>query len=453
MRVLSPYTQTVALTTIADLVFAGGVVLAALALAGAVLRRGSTQALVFIVGLEAIAAIAFWVAFALRHDRSLAVAAGGLTACTLVAGAAVLLRGALRRVEATDARLAEAEADLLAVVERQKKVLSGDLELTFARARADSRSLLEEQERQIAEERRALVAEREHDATAALGDKLNQVQAQVEQRLAGWSQDLDRAAETTKSRIMELDQRQQQLLHEIELRLTADAERLAADSEEQRAAVTRLRAELTRTLDDALGLVKSELDAHAAERRRALHELETRLVRRERELTEQAQREESDAAQRIKAGFEDVSRRQIEQLERAVDRAVASHADEAAQRFAQLVKTSREDAAKRLTRELDRAVSTFSREAETVLAERLAHVGDAGAQRLEHRVADVASELERRHDELVAAHDLRLSELESDMRRRIAELNADLDAERGVIEARLQELLRRYASAEAVRGS
>jgi hypothetical protein len=443
----------VALTTIADLLFAGGVVLAALALAGAALRRASTQALVLVVGLEAAAAVGVWVAFALRHDRPLAVAAGGLTACTLAAAGALLLRRELRRAEATDTRLAEAEADLLAVVERQKNALAGDLELTFARARADSRSLLEEQERQTADERRALVTEREHDATAALGDKLSQVQAQVEQRLAGWSQDLDRAAEATKTRIIELDQRQQQLLHEIELRLTADAERLAAESEEQRAAVTRLRAELTRTLDDALGLVKSELDAHAAERRRALHELETRLTRRERELTEHSQREESDAAQRIKAGFEDISRRQVEQLERAVDRAVASHADEAAQRFAQLVKASREDAAKRLARELDRAVSTFSREAETVLAERLAHVGDAGAQRLEHRVADVASELERRHDELVAAQDLRLSELESEMRRRVAELQADLDAERGVIEARLQELLRRYAAAEAVRGS
>jgi hypothetical protein len=441
-----------ALTTFADLVFAGGVVLAALALAGAVLRRGSTQALVLVACVEVIAAIGVWVAFALRHDRSLAVAAGGLTACALAAGAAVLLRRALRRVEATDARLAEAEAGLLAVVERRKTALAGDLELTIARARADSRSLLEEQERQIAEERRTLVAEREHDATAALGDKLNQVQAQVEQRLAGWSQDLDRAAEATKSRIMELDQRQQQLLHEIELRLTADAERLAAESEEQRAAITRLRAELTRTLDDALGLVKSELDAHAAERRRALHDLETRFARRERELTEQAQREEADAAQRIKSGFEDVSRRQVEQLERAVDRAVASHADEAAQRFAQLVKTSREDAARRLARELDRAVSTFSREAETVLAERLAHVGDAGAQRLEHRVTDVESELKRRHEELVAAQDLRLSELESEMRRRIADLQADLDAERGVIEARLQELVRRYASREPVRG-
>jgi hypothetical protein len=441
----------VALTTVVDLIFAAGIVLAALALAGAALRRASTTQLAPIVLLEAAAAVGVWVAFALRHDRSLAVAAGGLTACTIAAGAALLLRRALERVGAMDVRLAEAQTDLLAAVEKEKTVLGKELELTLARARADSRSLLEEQERQIAEERRTLVAAREHDATAALGDKLNQVQAQVEQRLASWSQDLDRAAEATKTRIVELEQRHQQLLREIELRLTADSERLSVESEEQRAGVARLRSDLNRTLEDALGQVRSELEAHGAERRRALQELETRLARRERELNEQAQREEADAVQRVRAGFEDVSRRQIEQLERAVDRAVASHADEAAQRFAQLVKTSREDAAKRLARELDRAVSTFAREAETVLAERLAHVGDAGAQRLEHRVSDVAAELDRRHDELVAAHDLRLGELESEMRRRIEELRADLDAERGVLEARLQELMRRLPSATAAR--
>jgi len=439
----------VTLTTIADLLFAGGVVVAALALAGAALRRARTSVLVAATALEAAAAVGVWVAFALRHDRSLAVAAAGLTACTIAAGAAVLLSRALKRVGAMDDRLAEAQADLLATVEREKTGLGKELQLTLARARADSRSLLEEQERQIAEERRTLVAQWEHDATAALGDKLNHVQAQVEQQLAGWAQDLDRIAEATKMRIAELEQRQQQVLREIELRLTADAERLSAESDEQRAGVARLRTELNRTLDDALGLVRSELDAHAAERRRALHELEERMARRERELTEQAQREEVDAMQRVRAGFADVSHRQIEQLERAVDRAVASHADEAAQRFAQLVKTSREDAAKRLARELDRAVSTFSREAETVLAERLAHVGDAGAQRLEHRVSNVAKELERRHDELVAAQDLRLSELESEMRRRIEDLRSDVDAERGVLEARLQELLRRFASAAA----
>jgi hypothetical protein len=443
----------VALTTIADLIFAGGVVLAALALAGAALHRASRSVLASATVLEGAAAVGIWVAFALRHDRPLAVAAGGLTACTLAAGAALLLRRALKRVAAMDARLAESQAGLVATVEREKTSLGKELELTLARARADSRSLLEEQERQIAEERRTLVAQREHDATAALGEKLNQVQAQTEQRLAGWSQDLDRISEATKTRIAELEQRQQQLLREIELRLTADAERLSAESEEQRAGVARLRADLNRTLEDSLGVVRSELEAHAAERRRALHELENRLARRERELTEQAQREEADAVQRVRSGFEDVSRRQIEQLERAVDRAVASHAEEAAQRFAQLVKGSREDAAKRLARELERAVSSFSREAETVLAERLAHVGDAGAQRLEHRVSNVAKELERRQDELVSAHDLRLGELEAEIRRRLDELRADVEAERGVLEARIQELLRRLPSAATVRGA
>jgi hypothetical protein len=443
----------VALTTIADLIFAGGVVLAALALAGAAVRLATPMLLASATLLETAAAGGIWVAFALRHDRQLAVSAGGLTACALVAGAAILLRRALRRVGAMDARLAEAQTDLLAAVEREKNTLTAELELTLARARADSRSLLEEQERAIAEERRSVVAEQEHDATTTLGEKLNKVQAQIEHRLAEWAQDLDRTAEVTKVRIMELEQRQQQLLREIELRLTADAERLSAESEEQRTGVARLRAELTRTLDDALGVVRGELETHAAERRRALQDLENRLARRERELAEQAQRDEADAAQRVRSGFEEVSRRQIEQLERAVDRAVASHADEAAQRFAQLVKTSREEAAKRLARELDRAVSTFAREAETVLAERLAHVGDAGAQRIEHRVSNVAGELERRHDELVAAHDLRLGELESEMRRRIDELRADLDAERGVLEARMQELVRRFAATAAVRNS
>jgi hypothetical protein len=441
----------VALTTIADLVFAGGVVVAALALAAAALRRGPTRMLAVFCVIEAVAATGIWIAFAFRQERSLAVAAAGLTVCALAAGGALLLRSTLRRLEATDVRLAEAQADLLELVEREKIERAKELELTLARARADSRSLLDEQERRLAEERRAAAEKREHEATAALGDRLVQVQADVDQRLASWSQDLDRSAEAIKAHTADLSQRQKQLLGDIEVRLAADAERLAAESDEQRAAMTRFRSDFDRALDEALSLARSELETHAAERRRALHELEERLSRRERELIEQAQREEVEAVQRVKAGFEGVSRRQVEQLERAVERAVASHASEAATRFSTLVKTAREDSAKRLARELDRAVSTFAREAETVLAERLAHVGDAGAQRLERRLAEVGGELERRHDELVARHDQRLAELESDLRRRIEELHADLEAERGVLEVRLQELLRRLPSTTAAR--
>ena len=114
------------------------------------------------------------------------------------------------------------------------------------------------------------------------------------------------------------------------------------------------------------------------------------------------------------------------------------------------MKTSREDAAKRLAREMDRAVETFAREAETVLAERLAHVGDAGAQRLERRLGEVAKALERQRDEWMTAVDDKLGDLEVEMRRRIEELGSDADAERAVLEARLQELLRRLDAANAL---
>src|SRR5258708_23092381 len=105
------------LTTVADLIFAAGVVAASTALVLAALRRGSVSVLLGLVALEGVAALGIWISFALRHDRPLAVAAGGLTGCAIAATAALLLAGALRRVEAIDARITEAEAHLLAVVE------------------------------------------------------------------------------------------------------------------------------------------------------------------------------------------------------------------------------------------------------------------------------------------------------------------------------------------------
>ncbi len=42
-------------------------------------------------------------------------------------------------------------------------------------------------------------------------------------------------------------------------------------------------------------------------------------------------------------------------------------------------------------------------------------------------------------------------ELEADVRRRLEELTADAEAERAVLEARLQELVRRFDAAGAVR--
>ena len=59
----------------------------------------------------------------------------------------------------------------------------------------------------MAEERRAVAEGRAREATSVLVEKLTQAQAEVEQRLAGWSQDLERGAEAVKGRIAELDRR------------------------------------------------------------------------------------------------------------------------------------------------------------------------------------------------------------------------------------------------------
>ena len=55
--------------------------------------------------------------------------------------------------------------------------------------------------------------------------------------------------------------------------------------------------------------------------------------------------------------------------------------------------------------------------------------------------------LERQRDEWLTALDARIGEIESDVRRRLEELSADAEAERAIVEARLQELLRRVDTA------
>jgi hypothetical protein len=440
------------LTTGFDIGCALSVGVAGLALTGAGLRFLGRIALVLMSLLVLGGAGAGWVTFALRHShpRDLALAAGGMTGSALACGASLVVAWALARAAETEAHVAAAQERLHALVSQEADDRAAELERTLARARADSISLLADEERRISEERRVAFGERERELVASLTSALTETQAQVSQRLVDWKKDLDRAADSTKERLAELAERQKQLLADARARLDADGERLAAESEAQREGLARLRAELDKALEELLASAHTEVEAEASERRRALHELEERMRRREKELMERIEREEVEAAQRIRTGFEDVQRRQIEQLARTVERATAAYADEGTQQFAALVKSSREDAARRLARELDRAVETFAREAEVVLAERLAHVGDAGAQRLERKLAEAANSLERQRDEWMSALDGRIGELEQDVRRRLEELGADADAQRAVLEARLQELLRRIDATAAV---
>lgn len=443
------------LTTAFALVFVAAIAVAVLALAGATLQFLPRTALQALVALELVGAVAAWVSFAFEHsrERELAISATGITACALAAAAGLLVRRALVRSGELDAQMDEARANLRALVDREAEERAAELERTLARARAESVSLLIDEERKIVDDHRREFAAREQQFAASLTESLTATQTQVEQRLAGWAQDLDRTAETTKAAIGDLANRQKQLISEVHARLAADVDRVGSESDEQRVSVQRLRAELEKAIEDTLAAAHAEVDAHAVERRRALHELDERMRRRERELLERIEREEAEVTTRIRAGFEDVQRKQIEQMERIVERAAITYSDDAAQQFAGLVKSSREDAARRLSRELDRAVEVFAREAESVLAERLAHVGDAGAQRLERRLDEATLALEQRRDERLSALDGHIAELEADIRRRLEELGADAEAERAVIEARLQELVRRVGSLDAVRST
>jgi hypothetical protein len=94
-------------------------------------------------------------------------------------------------------------------------------------------------------------------------------------------------------------------------------------------------------------------------------------------------------------------------------------------------------------------VQSFAREAETVLAERLAHVGDAGAQRLEKRLNQITAGLERQQSGAIGTFEQRIAAAEQELRRRLETLAADAEAERGVLEARLQELARKIEDAIA----
>jgi hypothetical protein len=303
--------------------------------------------------------------------------------------------------------------------------------------------LLQDEERRIAENHRGLVAEREHASGVKLVAALAETQQKVEQRLVEWRQDLDRTMARLQQELGRVGGRQRELIGEAEARIAIDAERIAAESDEQRAAIARLREDLERTTRDALAAAATELESHAQERRRVLEELADRLRRRELTIADHIEHEEADAVQRIQMGFAEVERRQVEALERSVERSSARFAEATSQLFADDIKAAREQAAQRLARELDRAVQAFLREAESVLRELVEQVGETGAQRLEKRLSQLASTLERQRDDALAALERKVEEAEASFRRNLETLAADAEAERGIVEARLHELSRR----------
>jgi len=332
-------------------------------------------------------------------DAAAVVALIAALVAVLAAAATVhLLRRAHTRTRTLDEELERGKAMFDATVAREAEQRSDELAQTLKLARAESLSVLVEEERRITDERRRDVAERERDASARLLQALAEAERRVDERLTVWVADLGRLQESLAAELAGIPQRVAQVAADAEAKISDEAERLQSAIDEHRALIGRLREELDRTAQDVAQNANAELEQHASDRRRALQEVADRLRRREHELQQEIDHELAEATQRIGSQIGDIEQRQIEQLRRAVAREGARHAEAAAQQFEATFRTAREEAAKRLGRELDLAVERFARQAEGVLAERIEHLAANAVQRVDARL----EELSRRLDELGA---------------------------------------------------
>ena len=291
---------------------------------------------------------------------------------------------------------ARAEVSAFAEEEAQQRIL--ELERMLARERANTGHQLGEQERRLAEERRDTVERQAERARVELTQTVASVQERLEQRLMAWAADLDRGQRELEQKLAELGQKQRDAVAVYDARLAADAERVDAASEEQRLAVAKLREELQRFGTSFLEEGRSEIEIHAAERRRALHEVGERLRARERSLREQLERDETEARARIAAGLEESERRHLAALDRAFERAATRLSEYSEKQFDAQIKESREKAAERLSRELDKAIEQFARQAEGDVADRIAEMARLTADRLQRRINDVARSAEAQHE-------------------------------------------------------
>jgi hypothetical protein len=363
------------------------------------------------VGFAALAGVALVVlginlVESFAESDALLLLVGGLSLAAVAEGCLYLLVRGRRRAEDLDQVREEARASLEAWLAEHAEQRKAELERTLAHERANAGYVLGEQERRLAEERRDQVARQAERARVELTEAVGSAQERLESRLTAWAADLDRGQREVESQFAELDKRQRQAFAAYDARLTADAERVAVVSEEQKKALAQLRAEFERVAAAAFEESRTEIETHAAERRRSLHEVGERLRARERALREQIDREEAEARSRLAAGLAEAEQRQIAQLERVIDRVATRLTDDAERRFDVLIRESRDKSAERLSRELDKSIEMFARRAEKDVSERINELAKITAERMQRRVNDVARASEAQHE--VAADRVRL---------------------------------------------
>jgi hypothetical protein len=108
----------------------------------------------------------------------------------------------------------------------------------------------------------------------------------------------------------------------------------------------------------------------------------------------------TESQRKLTETFADVERRLVEQVERSVGRETSRLTEEASVEFNSAVRATVEEAARRLSRELDRSIESFVKQADRLLAERLAEFTDTAGGRLERRYEGTITALERRVAEL-----------------------------------------------------
>jgi hypothetical protein len=391
------------MTLALEIAVASALVLVALSFAGVTLGRLSERAvlaltvLLALVAALALAAVGINLVEHFAETDLLLLAAGGIAAAAVGTGGLFGFARGLRALRSVAETGDEARRRLSEALETESQERRKELERTLARERAHATHLLGEQERALAEERRAVVERQAERARVELTEAVTSVQQRLERRLMAWAADLDRGQRELEAKLTELGQRQGEAVAAHEARLAADAERLGASSDDLKAALPKLRQEFLRLASESLEEGRAEIELHASERRRALHEVSERLRARERALHEQVEREEADAKARLTAGVNELERRQLAQLDRAFERAGTRLIEAAERRFDAQIKESRERAAERLGRELEKGIEQFVRQAEKDVSDRIADIARATVDRLQRRIQDAARAAEVQH--------------------------------------------------------
>ena len=106
----------------------------------------------------------------------------------------------------------EAENRLSRLIEEENDRRAEELSRTLARARADTNSLLAEEERKYALERQRLLAEREEQARTEIAEALSRAHQGAEQRVAALTGDLEELQLSVRMEIKRLGERQSQLM-------------------------------------------------------------------------------------------------------------------------------------------------------------------------------------------------------------------------------------------------